>query len=63
MPFRSTRETLESLRLVLRKLQVSRDPAWDTRSLVELKRILRKRIAYLEAADTRERRASERWAA
>ncbi len=63
VPIRSTRETLESLRLVLRRLQLSRDPAWDTRSLVELERILRKRIACLEAADARERRASDRWAA
>ena len=63
MPFRSPRDTLESLRLVLRRFQLSPDPAWDTRSLVELKRILRKRITYFHAADARERRASERRAA
>jgi hypothetical protein len=61
--FWSTRETLESLRLVVRRLQLSRDPAWDTRSLVELKRIPRKRIACLEVADAQERRPSDRWAA
>jgi hypothetical protein len=63
MPPRSTRDTLESLRLVLRTLEMNRDPAWDTRSFVELRRILRTRIAYLKAADARERRASDRWAA
>ena len=53
---RSIRDTLESLRLLLRKLQLSRDPSWDVRSFVELKRILRKRIRDLEAAEMRERR-------
>jgi hypothetical protein len=42
---------------------MNRDPAWDTRSFVELKRILRTHIAYFNAADARERRACERRAA
>jgi hypothetical protein len=67
MPLRSTRDTLESVRLVLRTLEMNRDTAWDTRSFIELRRILHTRIAYLKAADARERqasgRASERWAA
>src|SRR5579863_4878671 len=56
MLVRSIRGVLESLRLLLRKLELSRDPSWDVRSLVELKRILRKRIRDLEAAEMREGR-------
>ena len=42
---------------------LSRDPAWDDLSLVLLRRFLRKRVAYPQAADARERRAPERPAA
>ena len=48
-------DTLESLRILKRRLELTRDPSWDTRSFVELKRILRHRIAELEAADMMER--------
>lgn len=63
VPIRPTRDTLESLRVVLRTLDMNRDPAWDARSFVELKRILHTRIEKLKAADARERRVSERRAA
>lgn len=52
---RSIRDTLESLRILKRGLELTSDPSWDIRSFVELKRILSKRIAELEAAEMRER--------
>jgi hypothetical protein len=56
VPLRSIRDTLDSLRLVQRRLEVDRDPAWDTPAFFELQRILMKRITDLEAGDERDRR-------
>jgi hypothetical protein len=63
MSLRSTRDTLESYRLLLERLEQTRDPAWDARSFAELKRILLKRITHLKAVGAAERRSSERRAA
>ena len=57
---RSIRDTLESLRILKRGLELTRDPSWDIGSFVELKRILRNRIAELEAAEMRERRTERK---
>jgi hypothetical protein len=49
MACRSTRETLEDLRLLLLKFE-RRDPTHDDVSLTALKRILRDRILQLETS-------------
>ena len=49
MSSRSTRETLEDLRLLLQRFE-QLDPAVDDASLTALKHILRDRIAQLEAS-------------
>jgi len=51
LSLRSSRETIESLRLTLESLDQSPDPAADARELAELKRILLARIADLEMLD------------
>jgi hypothetical protein len=48
MTARSARETLESLRITLQKLEQTSDPASDRQDVAELKQILLNRIAELE---------------
>lgn len=55
MTLRSLRDTAESLRIILRKVEHSADPGQDAADVIDLKRILRKRIAELEAAEDRSR--------
>ena len=50
---RSLRDTVESLRAILRKVEQTADPGQDAADVIDLKRILRKRIAELEAAEDR----------
>jgi hypothetical protein len=49
MTVRSSRETLESLRVTLQKLEQTTDATADGRDVAELKQILLNRIAELEA--------------
>ena len=51
MTLRSRRDTVESLRIILRKVEQTTDSGQDAAALIDLKRILRKRIAELEAAE------------
>ena len=53
MTLRPLRDTIESLAAVLRKVEQSADPRQDAAAVNDLKRILRKRIAELEAAEDR----------
>jgi hypothetical protein len=46
---RPTRDTIESLRLTLERVEQSIDPSADAQEIAELKRILLARIADLEA--------------
>ena len=48
---RPARETLDSLRVTLQKLEQAADPVSDGQDVVELKRILLNRIAELEALE------------
>jgi hypothetical protein len=48
MTARSARETLESLRITLQKLEQTSDPASNREDVAELKQILLNRIAELE---------------
>ncbi len=48
MTSRSARETLDSLRVTLQKLEQASDPASDGQDVTELKQILLNRIAELE---------------
>ncbi len=49
MNLRPARETLDSLRVTLQKLEQTTDPASDGQDVAELKQILLNRIAELEA--------------
>jgi hypothetical protein len=49
MNLRPARETLDSLRVTLQKLEQTTDPASDGHDVAELKQILLNRIAELEA--------------
>lgn len=49
MAVRPARETLDSLRVTLQKLEQATDPASDGQDAVELKQIMLNRIAELEA--------------
>ncbi len=49
MTTRPARETLDSLRITLQKLEQTTDPASDGQDVTELKQILLNRIAELEA--------------
>ena len=51
MSLRGARETVESLRITLQKLEQSTEGTSDPSELAELKRILLARIADLEAVD------------
>ena len=51
MNLRPARETLDSLRVTLHKLEQAADPMSDGQDVVELKRILLNRIAELEALE------------
>ena len=53
MTLRSLRDTIESLCAILRKVEQTADPDQDSAAVNDLKRILRKRIAELEAAEDR----------
>lgn len=55
MTLRSLRDTIESLRTILRKTEQTSDPDQDAVAVNDLKRILQNRIAELEAADDRTR--------
>ena len=59
MTLRSLRDTVESLSIVLRKVEQTADPGQDVADVIDLKRILRKRIAELEAAEDRTRADSK----
>src|SRR5260370_2491719 len=59
MTLRSLRDTVESLRVILRKVEQTADPGQDAAAVIDLKRILRKRIAELEAAEDRIRPAPQ----
>jgi len=48
MTARSARETLESLRVTLQKLEQDKDPASNRQDVAELKQILLNRIAELD---------------
>ncbi len=56
---RPAHETLESLRLTLRKVEQSAEPEQDAEALADLKRILLQRIADLEAVEALETQAVE----
>ena len=51
MSLRAPKDTAESLRLTLQKLEQAADPAHDAAARAELKRILLMRIADLEALE------------
>jgi len=51
MSLRAPRETVDSLRLTLQSLEQNTDETSDPQALAELKRILLRRMADLEAAD------------
>lgn len=51
MSLRRSQQTLESLRLTLQSLEQSADPTSDPQELAELKGILLRRIADLEALE------------
>ena len=53
MTLQSLRDTVESLRIVLRKVEQTADPGQDAADVIDLKRILRKRIAEIEASEDR----------
>jgi hypothetical protein len=55
MTARPTRETLESLRVTLQKLEQTADPASNGQDVLELKQILLNRIAELETLNALER--------
>jgi hypothetical protein len=57
---RSTRETLESLRITLQKLEQAADPASNGQDIVELKQILLNRIAELETLHALQPEETER---
>ena len=58
MSTRPSRETLESLRLTLQKLEQTADPTSDAQAVAELKRIIVKRIADLEMLDALDSQSS-----
>jgi hypothetical protein len=59
MTARPSKETLESLRVTLQRLEQTIDPSADAQSLADLKRILLGRIAELEALNALLPAASE----
>ena len=51
MVFRPKHETVEALRLTLRRLEDASDPAQDAGAFAELKQIILNRIAILQAQE------------
>jgi hypothetical protein len=59
MTVRPSKETLESLRITLQRLEQTVDPMADAQSLADLKRVILGRIADLEALNALSPTASE----